>query len=211
MPQQQEPRAGYVAVGRVQRPWGLRGDVKVESLTDFPDRFAPGARLWVGGVERAVERSRSHKGEIYLKLSGFDDPEQAATLRGELLEVAEADLHALPEGDYYHYQLEGLAVRATAGEALGTVAEILEPGGNAVLLVRGPRGEILVPFIDDVIRRVDLDAGQIEIELIEGLLPERRGPPTGRGSAPPVSRPRPASRRRSRAPRTGAPRVDSPS
>lgn len=179
---QQEPREGYVAVGRVQRPWGLHGDVKVESLTDFPDRFAPGARLWVAGAERAIERSRSHKGEIYLKLRGIADPDQAATLRGELLEVAEADLHPLPEGDYYHYQLEGLSVRTTDGETLGTVAEVLQPGGNAVLLVRGPRGEVLVPFIDDVIRRVDLDGGRIEIELIEGLLPERTLPES-RGSA----------------------------
>lgn len=172
--QRREPREGYVAVGRIVRPWGLRGDVKVESLTDFPERFAPGARLWAAGTARTVERSRSHKGDLYLKLSGFDDPEQAEALRDELLEVPEAELHALPEGDYYHYQIEGLHVHTVAGHDLGTVAEVLQPGGNAVLVVHGARGEVLIPFIDDVVRRVDLDAGMIEIDPIDGLLPERR-------------------------------------
>ena len=55
---QREPREGYIAVGRVLRPWGLRGDVKVESLTDFPERFAPGSTLWVAGERRTVEGSR---------------------------------------------------------------------------------------------------------------------------------------------------------
>ena len=178
--QANEPREGFVAVGRVQRPWGLDGDVKVESMTDFPERFASGARVWVAGVERTVERGRSHKGDLYLKLSGLDDPGQADTVRGALIEVPETELTELPEGDYYHFQLEGLTVTTTAGETLGTVAEVLEPGGNPVLVVRGGRGEVLVPFIEDVIRRVDLDARVIEVELIEGLLPEEPRPPRPR-------------------------------
>jgi 16S rRNA processing protein RimM len=174
MAEQREPREGYVAVGRVLRPWGLRGEVKVQPLTDFPDRFEPGAELWAGGTRRTVERGRFHKGELYLKLAGFDTPEAAEAIRDELLEVPESDLHALEEGDFYHYQLEGLSVQTTAGEPLGSVREVLEPGGNAVLVVGGERGEILVPFIDDVIRNVNLAAGLIEVDLIEGLLPEER-------------------------------------
>jgi 16S rRNA processing protein RimM len=172
MPRQRDPRDGYVAVGRVLRPWGLRGELKVEPLTDFPDRFAPGARLWAAGNERTVERSRLHRGDLYLKLAGLDTPEAAETIRDVLLEVPESDLHSLDDGAYYHYQLEGLTVRSTAGEPVGTVHEVLEPGGNPVLVVRGSQGEALIPFIDDVIRRVDLTAGIIEIDVIEGLLPD---------------------------------------
>ena len=190
--EQNEPREGYVAVGRVLRPWGLRGDVKVESLTDFPERFTPGAALWVGGVHRTVERSRSQKGDLYVKLSGLDDAAQAETARGQLLEVPESDLRELPAGEYYHHQLRGLTVRSTAGEELGRVAEILDSGGNSVLVVQGDRGEVLVPYIDDVIRRVDLDAGAIEVEVMEGMLPEEETPPRR------PRRPTPYQRRRSR-------------
>lgn len=183
---QQDPRAGYVAVGRVVRPWGLRGHVKVESLTDFVERFEPGNTVWVRGVHRTVEGSRTHKGELFVKLSGIDNPDAAEALRGYLLEVAEADLHPLPEGDFYHFQLEGLPVRTLDGETLGSIAEVFDSGAHSVLVLRGDRGEILLPFTEDVIRRVDIDGGVVEVELMEGLLPqppaprERRRPPHAR-------------------------------
>jgi 16S rRNA processing protein RimM len=159
-----------VAVGRVLRPWGLRGDLKVESLTDFPDRFAPGARLWLDGVERVVERARWQKGALYLKLADIDDATAAEQARDHLLEIPESSLHALEPDEFYHHQLVGLAVHAADGTLLGTVQEILSPGGNAVLVVRGERGEALLPFIDDVIRTVDLHAGRIEVEQQDELV-----------------------------------------
>jgi 16S rRNA processing protein RimM len=171
----------------VLRPFGLRGEVKAEPLTDFPERFAPGARLWVGGVECTVERSRVHRGDLYLKLHGFESAEAAESIRDALLEVPEAMLHPLEDDTFYHHQLEGLTVRATTGETLGPVREILEPGPNPVLVVAGGRGEILIPFIEDVVRRVDIAGGVIEIELIEGLLPEERAPRT-RPAIPPWAR-----------------------
>lgn len=183
---QLEPREGFVAVGLITRPWGLRGDVKVESLTDFPERFDPGAVLWADGAQYQVEQSRIQQGNLYLKLTGITSVDDAERLRGLLLEVPESDLHPLEEGDYYHYQLEGLAVQTIAGEPLGIIEDIFEPGAHSVLVVRGERGEILIPFIDDVIRRVDLAAREIEVELFDGLLPD----------PPPAKRARPARPRR---------------
>lgn len=202
MPRRREPRAGFVAVGRVLRPWGLRGELKVEPLTDFPDRFAPGARLWVCGVEHTVERSRLHRGDLYLKLAGLDSPEAGERLRGALLEVRESEVHPLEADTYYHYQLEGLRVCSTAGEDLGTVQEVLDPGPHAVLIVRGGRGEVLIPFIDDVVRQVDLAAGCITIAVIPGLLPDIPARP------PRPARPRPS---RGRIRRPASPRSDTPS
>jgi 16S rRNA processing protein RimM len=169
-----EPHEGFIAVGRVLRPWGLAGDVKVLPLTDFPDRFDAGASLWAAGVEYVVAASRWQKGDVYLRLSGIASTEDAQRLRGVLLEVPETDVHPLPDGDFYHFQLVGLTVRIEGGDVLGTVAEVLEPGGNAVLVVTGSRGEVLIPYIEDVIRRVDLSDGEIVIDLIDGLLPEER-------------------------------------
>jgi 16S rRNA processing protein RimM len=169
-----EPREGYIAVGRVLRPWGLRGDVKVESLTDFPERFAPGSTVWVDGERRTVEGSRWRGDTVYVKLSGVNSPEEAERVRGALLEVPESERRPLPEGEFYEDELLGLTVRTTDGETLGKVAELLNPGPNSVLVVRGERGEILIPFIEDVIRRVDPVEGVIEIDLVEGLVVEPR-------------------------------------
>jgi 16S rRNA processing protein RimM len=174
-----EPRDGFVAVARVLRPWGLRGDLKVESLSDFPERFSPGAKLWLSGVERTVERSRMQGGATYLKLSAIEDATQAEPFRGELLEVPEAALPNLDEDEFYHHQLVGLRARTVHGEVLGAVSEVLQTGGNAVLVVLGSDTELLVPFIDDVVKSVDLDAGVLTVELIDGLMPdqpERREP-----------------------------------
>ncbi|MER3419447.1 MAG: 16S rRNA processing protein RimM [Chloroflexota bacterium] len=171
---QREPREGYIAVGRVLRPWGLRGDVKVESLTDFPERFAPGSTLWVAGERRTVEGSRWRGDTVYLKLSGVNSPDEAERVRGSLLEVPESERRPLPEGEYYEDELLGLTVRTAEGETLGRVTELLNPGPNNVLVVRGERGEVLIPFIEDVIRRVDPAQGVIEIDLVEGLMAERR-------------------------------------
>lgn len=170
----QEPREGYIAVGRVLRPWGLRGDVKVEPLTDFPERFEPGSTLWIGGEPRTVEASRWRGDTVYLKLSGVNSPEDAERVRGALLEVPESERRPLPEGEFYEDELLGLTVRTMDGETLGKVVELLNPGPNSVLVVRGERGEVLIPFIEDVIRRVDLAQGVIKIELVEGLLTEGR-------------------------------------
>lgn len=170
-PLQQEPREGYVAVGRVLRPWGLRGHVKVESLTDFPERFARGARLWLAGTERTVEHARSQSGYLYVKLSGIDGVTAAEPARGLLLEVAEATLPALAPDEYYHHQLVGLRAATVDGAELGVVAEVLPTGGNAVLVTRGAQGELLLPFIEDVVKEVDLARGVIVVDPIEGLLP----------------------------------------
>ena len=189
--QEREPRDGFVAVGRVLRPWGLRGDLKVESLTDFPDRFAPGQPLWLDGVERTVERVRTQKGALYVKLAGIDDATVAEAFRGHYLEVPESALRVLDEDEFYHHELIGLQVRTSDGSDLGRVVELLPTGGNVVLVVRGPRGEVLLPFVEDVVRLVDVQGGVITVELMEGLVD---------APAPPRA-PRPRARRPARVPR----------
>jgi 16S rRNA processing protein RimM len=164
-------------VGRIVGPWGLHGDLKVESLTDFPQRFAAGGRVCLGGVAYVIERCRWQRGHALLKLAGIDSATAAEALRHRRLEVPEDELHPLGEGEYYHFQILGLEVRTTTGEVLGRVEQIISTGSNDVYVVRGPRGEVLVPAVDDVVKSVDPAAGRIEVEAVEGLLPaERRTP-----------------------------------
>lgn len=177
-----EPRPGYVAVGRVQGTWGIHGALRVQSLTDFPDRFTVGATLWLGDEPHRVERSHIHRGAVIVKLSGLDDPDVARSLRGSVLEVPESELHELGEDEYYQHDLIGLHVLTTAGEEIGRVTELLPTGANDVLVVRGERGEYLLPLIADVVRAVDLAAGQVSVELLPGLEPMAPRPPRRKSS-----------------------------
>lgn len=165
-----EASEGFVAVGRVVRPWGVAGDLKVLPLTDFPEeRFARGAEVWLRGARYVVDHARWQKGYVYLHLAGVDSANDAEDLRDVLVEVPESALRPLPPGEYYHFQILGLAVYSTDGEYLGRVREILTTGSNDVYVVRDQGPELLVPAIDDVVKEIDLAAGRMTIELLEGM------------------------------------------
>jgi 16S rRNA processing protein RimM len=163
---------GYVAVGRVSTAWGVNGVVKIIPLVDTRERLAPGRSVTVAGQRRTIENSRWQKGLAYLKLSGIDDREAAFALREQLLAIPESELEPLGEGQYYRFQLVGLAVETTAGAALGSVTDVLSTGANDVYVVRGERGEILVPATDDIVKEIDLARGRMVIEEVPGLTPD---------------------------------------
>ncbi len=170
----EEVPPGYVAVGRVGAPWGVRGAVKVVPLVDTRERLARGRSVTIGGERRTIESSRWQKGMVYLKLSGVDDRGAASALRERFLTVPESELEPLAEGEYYRFQLVGLEVQGESGASLGRIAEVLTTGANDVYLVRGEMGEILVPATSEVIKAVDLEKGLMVIEEVAGLIPERR-------------------------------------
>ena len=163
----------FLAVGKLRRPHGVRGDILMDILTDFPERLLPGITLYVGETHQPVEvlKCRLHSGAMLLTIEGYSTPEGVGELRNQVVYVRTADRPALPEGEYYHHQLLGLDVVSDTGVALGTVAEILETGANDVLVVRPPVGpEVLLPLIDPVVLAVDLEARQIRVHLLPGIL-----------------------------------------
>jgi 16S rRNA processing protein RimM len=166
----EEIRPGYVAVGRVLGAWGARGDLKVEPLA--PESvFGKGHTILIGGRDYEVDGSRRSGRFLRLKLAGVDTREEVQQLRGAYLEVAESQLTPLPEGQYYRFQLIGLAVRSLDGDQLGKVTDVISTPENDVYVVNSPSGEVLIPAVDDVVREIDLTAGAITIEIIPGLLP----------------------------------------
>jgi len=86
------------------------------------------------------------------------------------VEIEHSQDYPLPEGQYHHYQIIGLQVKTTQGELLGNITEILTGKSNDNYIVRGAKGEIIIPAIEDVVQSIDIDAGVITIEPIEGLL-----------------------------------------
>ena len=167
--------SGHVAVGRVVAPHGLRGEIRVEPLTAQSEHFAAGRTLWIEETAHEVEASRRQRGFVLLRLSGMASVEAAEALRGSLLSLPESELAPLPEGEYYAYQIIGLEVYDGDGARLGKVVGLFPTGSNDVYVVDGPRGELLLPAIDDVIVEVDVAGGRMVVSLMDGLLPERRG------------------------------------
>jgi len=159
-------------VGRILAPWGIKGEVKVQILTDFPQRLALLERVFVGSGRQPyrLQRARLHRGCALLKLAGCDSVEAAAALRGQTVYIARQDAAPLAEGHYYWHQVIGLEVWSTGGEFLGWVKEIMVTGSNDVYVVNGPRGEVLLPAIEEVVKAIDPPAGRITVELLEGMI-----------------------------------------
>ena len=160
----------YVVVGRVIGQRGVKGEVKVEVLTDFPDRFESGRVVFIGGHPLTIETSHLYKGYFYLKFSTIGSAESAQQLRDKDIEIPVNQLHDLPEGEYYRFQVVGLKVEDIQGEPVGEIVDILPTGSNDVYIVRGPQGEVLVPAIEDIVQSIDLENGLMVIQVIDGLL-----------------------------------------
>ncbi|MHB8377289.1 MAG: ribosome maturation factor RimM [Dehalococcoidia bacterium] len=154
-----------MAVGRVLGPFGLKGELRVQPLTDNPQRFAAKSRLWAGEQPVTVVGSREAGGHLYVRLKGFAGRTSVEPFRHALLQVPEEALPPLPEGEYYRFQLLGLTVVDREGTVLGTLDEIIETGANDVYRVRTPAGDdILLPALDDVIVGVDLAAARMVVD-----------------------------------------------
>lgn len=162
----------YLAIGKIMRPWGVQGEVRVEILTDWPERFGLLEYVYLGEQAKPyrLERFRLHKGCALLKLAGCDDRNAAEAMRGQLVQIPSEKAMPLDEGEYYVHQIEGLEVSTDEGESLGQVVEVLFTGSNEVYVVHGPRGEVLIPAIADVVLRVDLEEGRLIVHLMDGLL-----------------------------------------
>jgi 16S rRNA processing protein RimM len=161
---QRAPDDGFVAVGRVLAPFGLKGELKVQPLTDNPRRIAPRARLYAGAQKVTVASVREAQGYTYVTFKGLRDRTSVEPLRHALLQVPESELPLLAEGEYYRYQLIGLRVVDRSGAELGVLEEIIETGVNDVYRVRGESGDLLLPALDDVIVSVDLAGKKMVVD-----------------------------------------------
>ncbi len=168
-----------VRVAQVVNTHGVRGEVRVRSLTDFPEiRFAPGKELYLevpeahSATTRAliVERSRPYKKGWLLKFADYDSLNQVEGWKGAVLQAPEDVELPLAEGEYLFRDIVGCQVLTLDGRNLGVVREILQPGANDVWVVRDGKKEVLIPYIDDVVKQIDVANRRILIEPLPGLL-----------------------------------------
>jgi len=160
----------FITIGQVLAPWGIKGKLKVEVITDFPQHFTPSSKIYISRQLMTINSTEWRKGKAIIKLDTIDSIEDAQQLRGRPVEIHYSQVHPLSEGQYYHFQLIGLEVWTTQEELLGNITHILTAESNDNYVVHGAKGEILVPAIEDVVKTIDLDKGCVVIEAIEGLL-----------------------------------------
>ena len=143
-----------VAIGVIEKPFGVRGEMRVRSLSDVPGRFeeAPSGAV----KETAVRSVRAMNGSYVLGMDVCSSPEDAALFRGWTVKIPQGSAPPLPQGQYYEYELIGLSVQDEAGRSMGTLEEILKTPGHHVFVVRGDQGEVLIPAAKDVVSAVDL-------------------------------------------------------
>lgn len=168
---------GYIAVGMITSAHGLRGELKVELHTDFPERFAPDVVVYLGEELQKVTitSARPHQGQMLLQFNGIDDRASADALRNVWVFIPEEEAVELEEDTYFVHDIIGLSVQTTSGKLLGTVGQVLFTGANDVYVVETPdepKREILLPAIADVIKEVDLEQGILTVELLPGLIDE---------------------------------------
>jgi 16S rRNA processing protein RimM len=165
----------WLIVGRVSKPHGVHGDLLVEIITDFPERFADGVRFGCGpdsGPDAFHEafRVRYHRGCWLLKVSDLKSRDAVEPWRGRYLFLPEQSLDELPEGYYYEHHLVGLECRDPDGRGLGRITGLDDAGGQTRLVVRRDRREFLVPWVEAIVVGVDLDSGVVTLRPIPGLL-----------------------------------------
>ena len=171
------PEPHFLIVGKIKGAHGLRGELKVEILTEDPHRFGLLDRVFLGLEEEEpvawiLEGYRLHKGQALLKVQGCQDRSSAQALLGQLVQVPLEEAIPLEADEYYEYQILGLEVWTVDGEFLGRVVDIIDTGASDVYVVAGPapaRREILLPAIEEVVIEIDLEAGRLLVELLEGL------------------------------------------
>jgi 16S rRNA processing protein RimM len=152
----------------------VRGELKLEVLTGFPEQLGRLKRVYLGSeaIPHKVTRFSWHGDELLLLLADVHDRDAADELRGQLVQITRQDAMPLEPGQFYEYQIVGLKVVTHEGEPLGQVVEVIATGANDVYVVQGPRGEVLLPARVEVVREIDLEAGTITVTPLPGLLPD---------------------------------------
>jgi 16S rRNA processing protein RimM len=156
-----------IVMGRVGAPHGVRGWVKIQPFTEQTDSLFRYPEWWLsatsGWHSRRVEEKTVHGNMLLVRFAGVTERDQAETLKGQQVAIPRGQLPAVEDGQYYWADLIGLMVVNTKGQSLGCVERVFESGADPVLVVAGDR-ERLLPFVDAVVKRVDLGAGKLLVE-----------------------------------------------
>lgn len=164
-----------MAIARITKTRGLRGETVADVLTDFPERFENLERVFAvtkngQRLELKLENFWFQKDRIILKFKDFDTIEQAETLRDSEICITEDEAVELADDEFFDWELQDCAVETLDGDKLGTVKELLRTGGTEILVVQGKSKDYLIPFAESICVEVDIENKLIRVDLPEGIL-----------------------------------------
>ena len=168
-------REDFIAIAKLLRTRGLRGEIVAEMLTDFPERFENSENV-IGFSEKGekreleIEKFFFQKGRIVLKFAEINSIEEAETLKNFEVCIPESEAVELEEDEFFDWQLQECKVETIEGEKLGQVSEVMRTSGNENLVVKGAEKEYLIPFVKAICTKVDLENKLILVDAPEGLL-----------------------------------------
>lgn len=164
-----------ITIGRIVKPFGVKGEVHVQSLTDVPGRFEElgEVTLVLSSGHRVVTTVTKVRGDgqfYRVSFASCTTPEEAASFRGALVKIPEGQAPLLPAGQHYQYELIGLTVQDEAGRSLGVLEEVLEMPEQQLFVVRRGNREILIPAVRAMITKIDIENHVMIVSPVEGLL-----------------------------------------
>ena len=163
----------FVVIGKFRKPHGIRGEIRMTVLTDFPELLEVGQKVFTEPNYQPyqIRATRWHGGDMLVSLEGLPDRTAVEIFRNVMVYMKSQDMPAPAEGEFYHHQLVGLEVLTDQGEHLGIITEIILTGANDVFLVKPPEGkEILLPDTEEVVLNIDLNNKRMLVHIIPGLL-----------------------------------------
>ena len=150
-------------IGKIVNTFGIKGEVKIYPYVDYIMNLS---YFYVDNNKMEIEKCRTQKNLIIVKIKGIDDINVVEDLKGKIIYVFEEDLPSLPQGTYYIKDLIGLDVITDDGKELGKLDDVIHTGANDVYDVNG----LLLPVIDEVVKKIDLENHKIIVHLIDGLI-----------------------------------------
>jgi 16S rRNA processing protein RimM len=164
-------------IGKVVRPHGVKGKIKLEYFGEDVHRFPPSREVF---IEVKAGRLQSYEvletipqpPRLILHLKGIEKREQVESLIGKEVLIKREVLPHVEEGEYYWMDLLGMSVETAGGKKIGRVKEIFSTGANDVYVVEGKRGEILLPATEEVIQSIDCKKAVMKVNRKEGLWEE---------------------------------------
>lgn len=162
-------------IGKIINTHGVRGEVKIKRITDFEERFNVGETVYIKDEDTTIPliiaSHRIHKGFDLITFEGMDNINDVEKYKGHYLQIHEDQQTELGENEYYYHEIIGCTVYTTTDEKLGTIKEILAPGANDVWVLQRPgKKDAYIPYIESVVKSIDVQERKIFIEPMEGLL-----------------------------------------
>ncbi|MBI5074091.1 MAG: 16S rRNA processing protein RimM [Nitrospirae bacterium] len=172
---QGDPALNHIAVARIIKERGIKGEVKAFPLSEAAQSLPPLTEAYVvmpaGTVQKKTIHSiRTDREFLIISFHGISDRQEASRLRNAMIEVDASMLPGLAKNEYYYHQIIGLSVVTADGTMIGRVTGIMETPGNELYVVQGKDKEHLIPAVKQIVADIDLNTGTITITPIDGLL-----------------------------------------